>query len=389
MNLDDGLRWAGAHRFAVDGLIAAVLSVMAQVQVGSGTPVGTRVLLLAVTVAVAWRRRAPLLTCLAIGVLVAAMALTENPPSVFGEYFAVMLAAYTVAERRPLAVAAAGGAALAAGIVVHDLASTDYGSVSGVVSDIVVPFLVWGLGRIVYFQNTRAERSEGLVQQLEADREELARAAVAAERRHLARELHDVVTHSISVAVIQAQGAQRALDPDQPEVRQALQDIERASRTALTEMRRLLGLLREDADADGSTRDPLPGLADLPALVEQVAKAGLAVELSSRAVRPDLDPGVELSVYRIVQEALTNAIRYAPGSRVVVTITEDVGMIAVCVTDDGTGTGTGTAASHGSGRGLLGMRERVTFYGGTLDAGPVPGSGFRVHARLPIRSGLP
>src|SRR4051794_25205415 len=296
---------------------------MSQVQAGSGTSIANRLLLLTVTAAVAWRRRAPLLTCVAVSIGVAAMALTDNPISVFGEYFAVLLAAYTVAERCQLLPAVAGGAMLATGIVVHDLASREYDSVGGIVSDILVPVLMWGLGRIVYFQHSRAERSEGLVHQLEADREELARVAVAAERSHLARELHDVVTHSISVVVIQAQGAQRALDPDQPEVRQALQDIERVSRTALTEMRRLLGLLREHAPSGRPAHEPLPGLADLPTLVDQVAKAGLAVQLTDQSDEPDLDPGIALSVYRIVQEALTNTIRYAPGSRVVITLTTE------------------------------------------------------------------
>jgi signal transduction histidine kinase len=296
-----------------------------------------------------------------------------------------MLAAYTVAERRQLAVAAAGGAMLAAGIAVHDLASPEYDSVSGIVSDIVVPILVWGLGRIVHFQNNRAERSEGLVQQLEADREELARAAVAAERSHLARELHDVVTHSISVAVIQAQGAQRALDPDQPDVRQALQDIEQVSRTALTEMRRLLGLLRADAASGGPAHEPLPGLASLPALVAQVGAAGLTVELVGDLEVPDGDPGTELSIYRIVQEALTNTIRYAPDSRVIVRLARDVDALRVCITDDGRG----ASEPPGSGRGLLGMRERVTVHGGTLETGPIPGGGFQVQARLPIGGGVP
>ncbi|MDX6253951.1 MAG: hypothetical protein QOJ11_285 [Frankiales bacterium] len=372
-------RWALGHALAVDGSLAVALSITAQLQVDTRPSLAARLLLLVTTGVIAWRRRGPVATVVVMGVAVGLMAATPQPPSVSAEYFAVMIAAFTVAERRGLASATAGGLALAAGIVLHDLASSEYDSVSGISSDLVVPALIWGLGRIVHVQNRRADRSEELVGQLEADREEVARIAVAGERAHLARELHDVVTHSISVVVIQAQGALRVLDGGDPQVRRALEDIESAGRAGLTDMRRLLGLLRDDEQS--APHAPQPGLDALPALVDRVRQAGLAVRLDQLGERGTFDPGLELSAYRIVQEALTNALKYAPGAAVHVEIRYTPGDIDVRVIDDGGGP---RNVPRGSGRGLLGMRERVSVYGGELTAGPGSNGGFEVHARLSV-----
>jgi signal transduction histidine kinase len=377
---------AGAHRFvaeplAVDTAIAVALTVLAQIQVGADVSAVDRLLLLVVTGVVALRRKAPLLTALVVAGAVALMAITPQQPSVFGEYLALMLTAYTVAERCRLRVAVLAGLALAAGIVVHDLASSDYDSAGAIAGDLVVPALIWGVGRIVHYQFRRVDRSQELIAELESDREELARLAVAAERAHLARELHDVVTHSVSVVVIQAQGAQRILaDEDDPLLRKSLADIETAGRTALNEMRRLLGLLR-DQDQD---RVPEPGLPDLPALLARVRGAGLAVELSSDGPPPALSAQVGLSIYRIVQEALTNALKYAPRSTVVVQVHHGAGTVQVSVVDDGPETA--TPSGSGSGRGLAGMRERAALLGGMVETGALPGGGFRVFAELPTEA---
>jgi signal transduction histidine kinase len=364
-----------ARPLLVDAGIGVMLSVMAQAQAGASTSVEDRVLLVVVTGVVVWRRRAPFATSLVVAGAVAVMALTPQQPSVFGEYLALMLVAYTVAERCDLVPAVIGGLAMVAGVIVHDIASTDYDSASAIAGDLVVPVLIWGVGRIVHHQFWRADRSRILLEQLEQDQAELAERAVAAERSHLARELHDVVTHSLSVVVIQAQGAQRVLAGDQPDVRQSLIDIESAGRTALTEMRRLLGLLREDQKAGP------PGLAELPALFAQVRAAGLTVRFSESGLRCPLDPDVELSIYRIVQESLTNALKYAPRSSVDVTLERGAEESQVRITDNGTG----TASGQTDGRGLNGMRERVASLGGSLEAGPLPAGGFRLQARLPTR----
>jgi len=374
------LRRLAANSLLVDAAIGVVLSAMAQIQVGTATSVVDRVLLLVVTGVVAWRRRAPFVTSLVVAGVVALMALTPQQPSVFGEYLALMLVAYTVAERRSLPLAVVGGLALVCGVIAHDIASPHYDSASAIGGDLTVPVLIWGVGRIVNHQFWRADRSLALLEQLELDQAELAERAVAAERSHLARELHDVVTHSLSVVVIQAQGAQRVLDGDQPDVRQSLIDIESAGRTALTEMRRLLGLLRED-----EPHAQQPGLAALPALFAQVRGAGLTVRFTEAGSRCQLEPDVELSVYRIVQESLTNALKYAPRSSVEVHLDRRTDEIAVQITDNGTG----ADAERTGGRGLNGMHERVARFGGTIEAGPVAAGGFRLHARLPIRDTAP
>jgi signal transduction histidine kinase len=360
-----------------DGVIAVALSVMAQAQLPLATSWWLRAAMLVVTGAVAARRQSALGVTAIVAAGVALMGFGANPPSVFGEYLAVMLAAFTVAERCSLVAAGCGGLLLAAGVVGHDWNSPEYGTAAGIASDLTIPAVIWVLGRVVHFQRGRADGSRRLVRQLERDREELARNAVAAERAHLARELHDVVTHSVSVVVIQAQGAQRVLT-GHPEVAGALETIEAAGRTALTEMRRLLGLLR-DTD-EQPARTPQPGLADLSRLTEQVRDAGLPVTLMITGTSSDLDSGLQLSAYRIVQEALTNALKYAGPAQATVVIDVRPDAVQITVNDDGAG----TEGADGTGRGLLGMRERVAVYGGSFDAGPRPdGPGFHVHAHLP------
>lgn len=370
-------RRLAAQPWVLDTALAAALTLLAQVQVGAVSAVD-RLLLLVVTGVVVVRRRAPLATSLVVAAGVALMALTPDQPSVFGEYLALMLAAYTAAERCRLRLAILGGLAMVAGVVVHDLASVDYDSAGAIAGDLVVPVLIWGVGRIVHVQYRRVDRSEELVAELEQDRAQLARLAVAAERAHLARELHDVVTHSVSVVVIQAQGAQRVLDEGQPEVRKSLADIESAGRLALTEMRRLLDVLPQDE----RERPPAPGLADVPALVARVRAAGLSIQLIEIGDPAPLSGSVELSLYRVVQEALTNTLKYAPMSQVRVEVEHRPDSVRLSVVDDGQGEPSGT----GGGRGLVGMRDRVTMLGGTLEAGRTTAGGFRVCAELPARA---
>jgi signal transduction histidine kinase len=348
---------------------------MAQAQLGGDTAVWVRAAMLMVTLATMLRRWNPLGTALVVAAGVGVMGLQANAPSVFGEYLAVLLVAFTFAEQLPLLGAAAGGVLLAAGVVAHDLRSDQYGGLAGITSDLAIPLVVWGLGRVVWLQRRRADA-------LDRDRLELARQAVAEERAHLARELHDVVTHSVSVVVIQAQGAQRVLGDDNPEVGAALQTIEASGRSALTDMRRLLGLLR--ADDDAPWHRPQPSLAQLPALVEQVRLAGLPTELTIDGSLDELDDGLELSAYRIVQEALTNSLKHAGPARARVAVRHNRHVLEILVQDDGAAAGPATSPAGGTGRGLVGMRERVGLFGGTLEAGRVP-TGFCVRAVFPLQ----
>ncbi|HET7652162.1 MAG TPA: sensor histidine kinase, partial [Acidimicrobiales bacterium] len=221
---------------------------------------------------------------------------------------------------------------------------------------------------------------------LEREQGEAALRAAADERLRIAQELHDVIGHSLGVIAVQAGVGMHLIETDPDEAKRALEHISRTSRTSLAEIRRLLGLVRS-GDAT-TTYAPTPTLDDLGRLADEVSDAGLHVDLDVAPDAHDLPPGVELAAYRIVQEALTNARKHSRGARRA-TVRLDVarGALEVVVTDDGVasngasrGTGTGARAS---GHGLIGMRERVAVYGGSLDAGPIEGGGYRVTATLP------
>jgi signal transduction histidine kinase len=218
---------------------------------------------------------------------------------------------------------------------------------------------------------------------LEREREEKARTAVAEERARIGRELHDVVAHAVSVIVVQARGGRRALQEDVEQARQAFDSIETTGGQALTEMRRLLGRLRDKEEQ--LALEPRPGLAHLGALVEQVREAGLPVELVTEGPPVELPPGVDLSAYRIVQEGLTNALKHAGPARARVVVRYDDGELELEISDDGKGVGRGVRDA-GGGQGLIGIRERVAVYGGELEAGRQPEGGYLLRARLPVHA---
>jgi signal transduction histidine kinase len=239
-------------------------------------------------------------------------------------------------------------------------------------------------------RNLNLERAR---QQLEAERDEMARQAVAVERARLARELHDVVAHHVSVMVIQAGAAQASLPPEAKAASQSLEAIRETGREALAEMRRMLGLLRSQEAAAGGTGTegglaPQPGLADLAALCDRTREAGVSVTTEIEGEARRLPAGVDLSIYRVVQEALTNALRHGgPGTRARLHLVYAPAMLTVEVTDDGRGkpaVGSVERSRQAVGHGLVGMRERVILFGGRLEAGPLPGGGFRVLALFPL-----
>jgi signal transduction histidine kinase len=209
---------------------------------------------------------------------------------------------------------------------------------------------------------------------------EEARRAVEVERARIARELHDVVAHSVSVMTVQASGVRRLLRPEQSREREALEVVERTGREALAEMRRLLGVLRDSDEAPELT--PQPSLEHLDGLLEQVRTSGLPVELEVEGEPRPLAPGIDLSAYRVVQEALTNALKHAGDAHAVVRLRYRPDALELEIADDGRA----VPRPNGSGHGLHGMHERVAVCGGTLDAGPCPGGGFLVRATLPVES---
>jgi len=230
----------------------------------------------------------------------------------------------------------------------------------------------------------RAGDSAERLLRAEAEHEAQTRRAVEAERARIAGELHDVVTHNVSVMVVQAGAARSVLDSSPDDARQSLLSVEASGRTAMSELRHLLGLLAP-SDQAGSGGDeavlvPQPGTGQVPSLVERVRAAGLSVELSVTGAR-DLPPGVDLAAYRVVQEALTNVIKHAGTSRAAVVLEYRPDDLLITVTDDGRPV---TGSGGPGGRGLIGLRERIGLYGGELDAGPRPGGGWRVRARIPL-----
>jgi signal transduction histidine kinase len=239
------------------------------------------------------------------------------------------------------------------------------------------------VGRAVRVMGFESDTLEARAVELERERDEQARAAVADERARMARELHDVIGHSISVMGVQAGAVRRRLPPELEREREALIAVERSGRDAVAEMRRLLGFLR--SDAEGAPVGVPPTLQRVDDLVAEMRRAGLDVELSVEGALDDVAPGRALAAFRILQEALTNALKHAPGAHVRATLRRTVGELEVEVVDDGDSRAPRSAA--GGGHGLVGMRERAALYGGTLEAGPGPERGFSVVARLPTGGG--
>lgn len=245
----------------------------------------------------------------------------------------------------------------------------------------VTPLLI---GREMRARRERAEELQRKVADAEREREESARRAVADERARIARELHDVVAHQMTVMTIQAEGARRIAAGADPRVVEALETIEATGHSALIEMRRVVGLLRQDG-TETPELAPLPNLDDLGTLVEQVRSTGVPVDLTVQGVARPLTDGVELSAYRIVQESLTNAVRHGgPGVAADVAVSYGDDQLDVLVVDDGRGAA--ATSGNGGGHGIVGMRERVAVLGGSFEAGPRPGGGYRIHASIPYQA---
>ncbi|HVF05578.1 MAG TPA: sensor histidine kinase [Frankiaceae bacterium] len=285
----------------------------------------------------------------------------------------VWLYAFGSYARRPESylLLAAAQVAVAVGV------ARGQGDVSTLVGDIVALLVAYLLGDSARRRRDVIALHRDRADQLERTQAEVARRAVAEERLRIARELHDVVAHSMSVVAVQAGTGRLVVDRDPAAAREALTVIERTSRDALDEMRRLLGVLRDEDG--GSGRAPAPDLAGLDELIARTVASGVPVSVRVEGERRPLPAGLELAAYRIVQEALTNVARHAPGAAATVVLRYGPDGLGVEVTN----TRGGAAPSpNGSGHGLLGMRERAAVYGGTVEAGPLPGGGYRVATEL-------
>ncbi len=292
---------------------------------------------------------------------------------------AIGFAVYSSAVRSPrrlrleLIAGIVGALAVAALLAPHGV------SWAAVVAGPVVVTVGWLAGENVRAQREVTREAAERAVARERERDAQAREAATQERVQIARELHDVVAHSMSLIAVRAGAARLVLDTDRDEVRDALSIIETASRQALREMRQIVGVLREPGDSTGPL-EPAPGLGDLPDLLDRVAHTGTHVDLHVDGRARVLPPGVDLSAYRIVQEAITNVVRHAGPTRAHVALQYHPDEIEIDVTDEGGNGPPGDASA--SGHGLIGMHERVALFGGFLTFGPA-GRGFRVHARLP------
>jgi signal transduction histidine kinase len=245
-------------------------------------------------------------------------------------------------------------------------------------------FGVWAFGERRRTRALYVAQLEERAAQLEHDRDREAKLAVTEERTRIAREIHDVVAHGLSIMIVQADGGLYAADASPEQAKKALATIGDTGRTSLTEMRKMLGLLKDDvrADLDPDQPRPQPGVSQLPELIENVCQAGLAVEYQVTGQPRDLPALLGLTAYRIVQEGLTNMLKHAgPGARTSVQLDYGQEMLTVVVTDDGRGAA--AAAGTDPGHGLVGMRQRASISGGTVTAGPKAGGGYEVIARLP------
>jgi signal transduction histidine kinase len=373
-----------------DGAVAVALACWAQLDLWGHAPgrmqvAGGRgvlcVLLLLVTLPLALRRRTPAATLLtaAAALVLAALLVRHSQGIPAAVFLAVLLAFYSVGahcdDRRSALVGAAAVAAIAAAAV----ARPGTFSASGTRPGAWLAFTIaWFVGRDLRRRRQRVADLEDRAERLEREREEKTQLAVVEERGRIARELHDVIAHGVTVIVVQAQAGPHLVG-DPHRVVDVFGAIESSGRDALVELRRLLGILRSGDEQ--LAIGPQPGLGSLQSLVEQVRASGLPVELRIEGDRVHLPAGIDLSAYRIVQEALTNVVKHAGDARVEVVIRYRARALELDIMDDGHGRATSV---NGVGHGLIGMRERVALYGGTLEAGTRDGGGYAVRAQLPF-----
>ncbi|KQS99758.1 sensor histidine kinase [Cellulomonas sp. Leaf395] len=405
------LRWEEAHRFAVDATgtgFLLLLMVTMSTDIMTATADATRTLAtplisVAVVAPLAWRRVRP--TASAVAVYSAALLqLAFFAPLVVPTDLAVLISLYSVTVHGPRWAHRVAIVATLVGSVLLGVAMNGWfggpGAASTAIFTGAIALTVWAFGLA---RRSRRETIAALVdraERLEVERDQQSQIATAAERTRIARELHDIVAHSLTVMIAQADGGRYAADADPAAATRALGTIAETGRAALTDMRRLLGVLRGSSEPPASTGAvaalpgpgglshgtgqgfaPQPAESDVGALVEQVRASGLRASLVRMGEPRNLPPGAGLTVYRIAQESLTNVLKHAgPDPKVTVLVQWLPDAIVLEVSDDGRGA---SADSDGLGQGLLGMRERATMFGGTVSAGPRPGGGFRVRAQLP------
>lgn len=404
--------WDTTHRLAVDatgaffmGLVAVPI---ASGLFGYGPSSGLQLWSLAMTVPLAWRRVRPTASAIAVFSIALAHLAVGIPLIVPADLF-VLVSLYAVTVHGPQWAYRTAGAAsvLGCGVFALVVGLDSYGTVDALFLGFVAFLMCATVFAVALVRRSRRVTIDALVdraQRLEVERDQQAQIATAAERARIAREMHDIVAHSLSVIIAQADGGRYAAQADPAAATRSLATIAETGRAALADMRRLLGVLRPATETTpGAARPgppgtapapppaassrageltPQPGADDVAALVAQVRDSGVRASLVRMGTPRTLPPGTGLSVYRICQESLTNVLKHAgPTPTVTVLLQWTAASLVLEVSDDGRGA---AAGSDGHGQGLLGMRERAAMLGGTLTAGPRPGGGFRVRAEIPI-----
>ena len=378
----------GLDPVRVDWVVAAGLLVAFELEVWTSSGLrlrGVRALdVVVIAVAVALRRRWALAAlvsgCVAVLVMQALVSGHTSGHGPFGAIAVILLiyAAGAFLDGRRAWIGLAVTVVLGAAIALHG--SSLLGALFGFVAFIVSP---WVVGRARRLSVARERASRELAERMDSERELHVRAAALGERARLAREIHDVIAHSVSVMVIQAAGARTVMDREPGRAEASLRSVERAGREALAEMRRLLGVLASGEELRALA--PQPGLGDLPELVSRTCAAGLHTSIRVEGEPVAVSPGLSLSAYRVVQEALTNSLKHAGPTSAQVNVRWRADALELQVSDAGGGRGERHPGS--SGHGLVGMRERAALHGGSVEAGPAPGGGFVVQARIPLLTG--
>jgi signal transduction histidine kinase len=374
----------------VDGMLAAVLLLGG---VGPAFAKGMFIgipLAFGLAVPVIFRRKYPVgayATAVAAGGLQVVLGIRPAVTDV-----AILILLYTLAAYTPRRTSVWGLAVCLAGSVVgivRWINLTNHGVLGWLIAGATLfagpALLAWVLGDSMRYRRAYYASLEDRAARLEAERDAQAQVAAVAERARIARELHDVIAHNVSVMVVQADGASYALDADPGRAREALAAISATGRQALAEMRRLLGVLRREEEGGTSERAPQPGIGELGELLDKARGAGLPVSFTVEGEPQPLPGGIALAAYRIVQESLTNTRKHAgPVASASVTLRYSDAALVLAISDDGRGDLGGAAMPGATGHGLTGMRERVAMYGGSVAAGPRPAGGFEVVATLPL-----
>jgi signal transduction histidine kinase len=375
--------WSDSTLALILTVIAVGSTVVSRTRYGFAVPVLAAVVTLFTTVPIALRRYRPL-GVLAVTVIAETALLIFRPGA--GAPVGVIVALYTAAaycERR-VSIRAAALAALpiTVAVIVNNGARTGQ-----VIPELAVFAIAWVVGDNMRTRRAYLGELEERAARLEREREEKADRAVIEERARIARELHDVIAHNVSVMVVQAAAGEDVFDEDPGQARESLAAVASTGRAALTELRRLLGVIRAEDDRGDPAYAPQPGLERIDELIGQVREIGLPVELSVLGEARPLPEGVGLCAYRIVQEALTNTLKHAHASTAQVQLRYVADALELQVLDDGRGTTSLNGETDG--QGLIGMRERVALFGGELTAGRRSGRGYEVRARLPLEETQP